>query len=98
MSTWRSNVVTLMQKEREVQPGHPDPSGRAPRTYAALFTRIAAAALLSACGPNPHPNPVPRMPTPTPGPNREPQPPVNPKTLSVISTQIPLDSSVWLSN
>jgi hypothetical protein len=87
MSTWRSNVVTLMQKEREVHPNHPDPSGRAPRTYAALFTRIVAAALLAACGPNPHTNPVPRVPTPTPEPNRQPQRPGNPKTLSVMSTQ-----------
>jgi hypothetical protein len=29
------------EMEQEVQPSHPDPSWRAPRTYAALFTRIA---------------------------------------------------------
>jgi hypothetical protein len=49
---------------------------------------IAAAALLAACEPNPNPNPVPRVPTPKPEPNREPAPPVNPKTLSVMGTLV----------
>jgi hypothetical protein len=44
MSTWRSNVDTLMPKERKVQPNHLDPSRRAPRTNAAAFTRIGDSA------------------------------------------------------
>jgi hypothetical protein len=55
-------------------------------------------ALVAACEPNPNPNPnpspVPRVPTPTPEPNRNPEQPMNPKTVSVTSTQILVDSTV----
>jgi hypothetical protein len=53
-----------------------------------------ATTLLTACGPNPNPNPLPRVPTPTPEPNRKREPPVNPQTMAVTSTQILVDRTV----
>ena len=67
------------------------------RRRGALVRAITAAvvtALMAACEPNPNPNPVPRVATPTPAPNRNPEPPVNPQTLSVMSTQILVDGTV----
>jgi len=64
----------------------------------ALVILIAATMLIAGCGPNPNPNPVPRVPTPTPEPNRGPEPPVNPQTMSVTSTQILIDDAVSIGN